>query len=149
MQKFIREREMHVTIQRLKNNQTISQTDLQSLEAIVFGEDGPGTREDYETTYGAERPLGELVRGIVGLGQAAAKTAFAEFLEKTPLSGDQIQFVNMIVKHLAINGMMEPSSLFEPPFTKMHDEGVIGVMPDYAAAIVATIEQVNANAIVA
>ena len=55
----------------------------------------------------------------------------------------------MIVEHLVINGMMEPSSLIEPPFTGMHDEGVIGVMPDHAAAIVATIEQINANAIAA
>ena len=122
---------------------------MQSLEAIVFGEDGPGSREDYETTYGTEQPLGELVRGIVGLDQAAAKAAFADFLEKAPLSGDQIQFVNMIIEHLVINGVMEPSSLFEPPFTGMHDEGVIGVLPEYAEAIVATIKQINANAVAA
>ncbi len=149
MQKFIRDNESNVTIQRLKNNQPISLNDLHSLEAIVFGEDGPGTREDYETTYGTEQPLGELVRRTVGLDQAAAKAAFADFLEKAPLSGDQIQFVNMIIEHLVINGVMEPSSLFEPPFTGMHDEGVIGILPDYAEAIVATIEQINANAVAA
>ena len=55
----------------------------------------------------------------------------------------------MIVEHLVINGVMEPSSLFEPPFTAMHDEGVIGVLPDYAEAVVATIEQINANALAA
>jgi hypothetical protein len=66
----------------------------------------------------------------------------------TKSNSSTCQYIN-IVEHLVINGMMEPSSLFEPPFTGMHDEGVIGVLPDYAAAIVATIEQVNANAIVA
>ncbi len=146
MEKFVRDHETHETIQRLKNNQPISQTDLQSLEDIVFGDNGPGTREDYETTYGTEQPLGELVRKIVGLDQGAAKTAFADFLEKAPLSGDQIQFINMIIEHLVINGVMETSSLFEPPFTGMHDEGVLGILPEYAEAIVATIEQINANA---
>ena len=149
MQKFIRDHETHVTIQRLKNNQPISHTDLESLEAIVFAEDGPGTRDDYEATYGTDRPLGELVRSIVGLDQGAAKAAFADFLEKMPLSGDQIQFIGMIVDHLVANGIMELSMLFEPPFSDMHDEGVIGVLPEYAEAIVATIEQINANAVAA
>ncbi len=31
----------------------------------------------------------------------------------------------------------------------MHDEAVIGNLPEYAEAIVATIEQVNANAVAA
>jgi len=149
MQKFIRDHETHVTIQRLRTNQPISHADLEALEEIVFGADGPGTREDYETTYGTEKPLGELVRSIVGLDQAAAKAAFADFLEKMPLTGDQIQFINLIIDHLIANGVMEPSSLFEPPFTDMHDEGVIGILPQYAEAIVATIQQINANALAA
>ena len=66
-----------------------------------------------------------------------------------PLSGDQIQFIGMIVDHLVANGIREPSSLFEPPFSDMHDEGVIGILPEYAEAIVATIEQINANAVAA
>ena len=55
----------------------------------------------------------------------------------------------MIVDHLVANGIMELSSLFEPPFSDMHDEGVIGILPEYAEAIVATIEQINANAVAA
>jgi type I restriction enzyme R subunit len=66
-----------------------------------------------------------------------------------PLSGDQIQFIGMIVEHLVANGIMELSMLFEPPFSDMHDEGVIGVLPEYAEAIVATIKQINSNAVAA
>ena len=106
-------------------------------------------QDDYETTYGTEQPLGELDHSIVGLDQAAAKAAFADFLEKASLSGDQIQFVNMIIEHLVINGVMDPSSLFEPPFTGMQDEGVIGVLSDYAEALVATIKQMNSSAVAA
>ena len=101
--------------------------------------------EKYDRQY-SDR---ELVRRIIGLDRNAAKQAFANFLERTPLSADQITFVNQIVEHLAANGIMDPADLFEPPFTDRHDQGVMGVLPQYAEAIVATIERVNANAVAA
>ncbi len=149
LQKFIREHEAHATIQRLRNNEPITATDMAALESIVLGEGGQGSREDYEANYGTDKPLGELVRSITGLDQGAAKTAFAEFLEKAPLSADQINFVEMIVDHLVENGVMDPARLFEPPFSDVHPEGVIGVLPEYAEAIVAAVERVNANAVAA
>ena len=149
MQKFIREHETHATIQRLKNNEPVTATDMAALESIVFGEGGPGSREDYEANYGTDKPLGELVRSITGLDQGAAKAAFAEFLEKAPLSADQINFIGMIVDHLVANGVMEPARLFESPFSDVHAEGVIGVLPEYAEAIVAAVRRVNANAVAA
>jgi type I restriction enzyme R subunit len=149
MQKFVRDHETHDTIQRLKTNRPISTRDLTKLEAIVFGEDGPGPREDYESTYGTDKPLGELVRSITGLDRGAAKAAFAEFLEKAPLSADQINFIGMIVDHLVANGIMELARLFKPPFSDVHAEGVIGIFPELAEAIVAAVTRVNANAVAA
>ncbi len=147
MERFIRENETHITIARLKNNEPISQADLQALEEILFSDEGPGSREEFESTYGTDRPIGELVRTITGLDRAAAKQAFSGFLEKAPLSGDQIQFINTIIEHLVINGVMEPKALFDPPFTQLHDEGVLGVLPNQAQDIVAVIKQINANAV--
>lgn len=68
--------------------------------------------------------------------------AKAEFLS---LGKDQITFIN----HLVINGMMKPEALFEPPFTDRHHEGVAGVVPDIAEAIVETITRMNENAVAA
>lgn len=149
VEKFIRDHEMHVTIHKLKRNQPITTADIDALEEILFSDSGPGSRDDYEETYGTEQPLGKLVRQIVGLDQNAAKEAFAEFLSSAVYSADQITFINRIVEHLVHNGLMEPKQLFEPPFTDMHDQGVVGVLGDDAGRVVAVIEGINGNAEVA
>ncbi len=43
---------------------------------------------------------------------------------------------------------MNPAVLFEPPFTDLHDQGVVGVLAEYAEALVTSIERVNSNALV-
>ncbi len=145
VEKFIREHEDHVTIRRLKNNEPISSKDLIGLETILFSEEGPGNKEDFEKTYG-DQPLGELVRNIIGLDRRAAKKAFSDFMASGHLSADQIRFIGQIIDHLAQNGVMKLEALYEPPFTDMHYEGIDGILPEQADKVVSIIERVNANA---
>lgn len=145
VEKFIREHEDHVTIRRLKNNEPISVNDLIGLEEILFSEDGPGSKEDFEKTYG-DQPLGELVRRIIGLDKQAAKKAFGDFIATGHLKADQIRFIDQIIEHLAQNGVMNLEALYEPPFTDMHYEGIDGVFPEQADNVVSIIQTVNANA---
>jgi type I restriction enzyme R subunit len=149
VERFVREHQNHITIQRLKLNQPITVADLQALEAILFSDEGPGSREDFIETYGTEQPLGKLVREIVGLDRTAAKEAFADFLSSGNLTADQMTFINQIIDHLTQNGIMDPHRLFDPPFTDQHDQGVIGVMGERAPVILQVIEKINANAMVA
>ena len=108
-----------------------------------------GTKQDYEAEYG-EKPLGEFVREIVGLDMAAAKEAFAEYLDETNLNSRQIYFVNQIVEFIVHNGMMKDLSVLqEAPFT---DQGsIVEVFTDLSVwmGIRKVIEQVNANALAA
>ncbi len=149
VERFFREHENHVTIQRLKSNRPITAADLDALQAILFSEEGPGSREEFVATFGTDQPLGKLVRQVVGLDRNAAKEAFGEFLASATLTGDQIRFIDQIIDHLTQNGMMDPHALFEPPFTDQNEQGVIGVLPEQAAKIVQVIRQINANALVA
>ena len=87
-----------------------------------------------------------LVRRITGLDRNAAKEAFADFLDEGQYTADQIRFIDLIIDHLAANGLMEPKQLFEPPFTESHHEGVSGVMGDSAAAIIKAVRRINQNA---
>ncbi len=48
-----------------------------------------GTKEPYGQDYGA-KPLGELVREIVGFDMNAGKAAFSEYLEGANLDSRQI-----------------------------------------------------------
>ena len=99
--------------------------------------------------YG-EKPLGEFVREIVGLDMAAAKAAFAEFLDETALDSRQIYFVNQIVEYIVHNGLMKDLSVLqESPFT---DQGsIVDIFTDMSVwmGIRRTIDWVNANALAA
>lgn len=146
VEKFIRTHQDHVTIKRLRNNQPITVKDLEGLEALLFAEDSPGgSKAELVNAFG-DKPLGELVRRMVGLDRKAAKEAFAEFLSNGTLKGDQIRFINHIIEHLVRNGVMDLAALYEAPFTDIHYEGIDGVLPEHADKVVAIIKQVNENA---
>ena len=106
-------------------------------------------REQFTQTYGTDLPLGKLIREIVGLDPKSAKEAFADFLSQGALSADQMTFMNQIIDHLIHNGTMDPADLFKPPFTDMHDQGLNGVLPELAQAVVQAIRQINENALAA
>lgn len=142
---YIRQHQDHFVIAKLKTNKPLTETDIRSLEDILWKE--LGTREDYEKEYG-EKPLGEFVRGIVGLDMNAAKEAFSEYLNGTSLDSRQIYFVNQIVEYIVHNGLMKDLSVLqEAPFT---DKGsVVEIFTDLNVwlGIRKVIEQINANAV--
>ena len=91
--------------------------------------------------------FGEFVREIVGLDMAAAKSAFAEYLNNVSLDADQIYFVNQIIEYIVRNGVMKDMSVLqEPPFT---DRGsIVEVFTDISVwlGIKNVIDRINANA---
>ncbi|MBR6050459.1 MAG: DEAD/DEAH box helicase family protein, partial [Clostridia bacterium] len=105
---YIRQHQNNAVIAKLKSNQPLTADDVRSLEAILWSE--VGTKEDYEAEYG-QKPLGELVREIVGLDMNAAKAAFAEYLNDANLDSRQIYFVNQIVEYIVHNGLMKDLSV--------------------------------------
>ena len=61
---YVRQHQDNIVIAKLKTNKPLTETDVKTLESILWSE--VGTREEYEHEYG-QKPLGEFVRGIVGL----------------------------------------------------------------------------------
>jgi len=146
VQRFINEHRDHVTIRRLRNNEPITPTDVAALENILFAEDGAIPRGEYEHIFG-EKPLGVLVRSVVGLSRKAAKEAFSEFLSEAPLHPDQMAFLDEIVEYLVRNGTMEPRVMFDTPFTHINDQGIAGVFDaDMSKKVVELIRHINDNA---
>ena len=144
---YIREHQDNEAIKKLKSNIPLSHSDIEDLEKVLWSE--LGTREEYEQEYGS-KPLGELVREIVGLDMNAAKAAFSEYLESNSLDSRQIYFVNQIVEYIVHNGMMKDLSVLqESPFT---DQGsVVEIFTDLNVwiGIRKVIESINDNAIAA
>ena len=54
--------------------------------------------------------------------------------------------MNTIISYLTQNGMIEKNMLFEPPFTNMHDQGLLGVFDEAdATKVIKFIDNTNVN----
>ena len=141
---YIRQHQDEAVIAKLKSNVPLNADDIKALERILWSE--VGSKKDYEAEYG-EKPLGEFVREIVGLDMAAAKDAFAEYLNSVNLDSDQIYFVNQIIEYIVHNGVLKDMSVLqEPPFT---DRGsIVEVFTDISVwmGIKKIIDRINSNA---
>jgi type I restriction enzyme R subunit len=83
-----------------------------------------------------------FVRSLVGMDREAAKTALAGFIAGRTLSGNQLDFVNLIVDHLTEHGVMEPARLYESPFTDITPRGPEGLFDSKTIdELIATLEQ--------
>ncbi|HET7570362.1 MAG TPA: DEAD/DEAH box helicase family protein [Gammaproteobacteria bacterium] len=119
---FLRAHLDHIAIQKLRRNKPLTKSDLAELERVL-AQSGLGSADDFHQAAEQAHGLGLFVRSLVGLDQAAAKEAFAGFLQGKILSANQIDFVNLIVDHLTQNGIMEQERLYESPFTGLAPRG--------------------------
>jgi type I restriction enzyme R subunit len=147
VESYIRENKHNLIIYKLTSNLPITADELSVLEKVLFDGTDRGTREDFVKEFG-EAPLGVFIRSIIGLDVKAAQDAFADFLTTGNLRADQMTFIQNIISYLTKNGTIDPGMLFEPPFTDVNDQGLMGVFDDGAShKIISIIEKINENAI--
>ena len=113
---YLRDRDDHVALQKLRRNRQLTDADLSALEEMLLAS-GAGGPEDIARAREESHGLGLFIRSLVGLDRAAATEAFSEFLTDTRFSAAEIRFIQMIVEHLTANGVMEARRLYEAPFT--------------------------------
>ncbi len=137
----------HLAIRKLRNNTPITLEELDSLEELLFSEEGLGSRERYQQVY-ADKPIGHFIRSVLGMEEEAVKVAFGDFLNRTNLRADQIQFLRKLVQLFTTNGILKLQRLQEAPFTTIHDMGLFGIFPDEGdqRRIVEIIREINRNA---
>ncbi len=147
VENYIRENIDNEIFMKLKNNEPISNNDIENLENIFWNE--LGSKEEYKSIYG-DKPLGEFIRNITGLDIVAAKNAFADFLNNSCLNSNQIYFINQIIEYIVCNGLLiDFSVLQDSPFS---DRGsIIDLFPDLNLwnSLKSKIEEINNNVLVA
>ena len=126
---YLRGHQDHIAIHRLRNNQPLTQTDLEGLEAalVEIGADDGQTLLRALLERNEAPSLAYFVRALVGLDRAAAKAAFSGYLTDRSLTSQQIRFIEMVIEQLTSRGIMEASALYEPPFTNLHSGGPDGL----------------------
>jgi type I restriction enzyme R subunit len=147
VEKYVRENQFHLTIQKLKKNIPLSPAELDELERLIFIDSHIGTKEDYIKTYG-EKPLGVFIRNIIGLDKEAAQKAFSEFLDSGNLKADQIQFLKRIIEHFTQKGYLQ-KQLLAHSFKNVNDNGLFELFEDEEQdRLIRIIESVNDNAMI-
>jgi type I restriction enzyme R subunit len=119
---FLRLHEDKLAVAKLRTNKPITPTDLKELEIILLEQAG-GDKHLIEQAKQASGGLGLFVRSLLGLERGAAMDAMAEFLNEGNATASQHEFITMIVNYLTQDGVIEPSRLYEAPFTSITATG--------------------------
>ena len=144
---FLNAQREHPAILKIRFNEPVTASDIQSLEDLLYELGGEGSREQFERTYGKPDSLGAFIRKLVGLDREAAKKAFGKYLAGSQYNATQIRFIDQIIEHLTQNGVMDGSLLYEQPFTNFNPLGLDGLFPETDAAdIVQILAMINKNA---
>lgn len=139
---YLKEHENIPAVRKLRTNQPLTKLDMDDLEDLLWHK--LGTKEQYVNQY-QNKPLGEFVRSIVGMDQAAVQKEFSHYINEANLNAHQIDFVKRIIDYFTMNGMLTDMSIFmQPPFDDFVE--TFGDSLDVWTQIETTIQGINKNA---
>ena len=125
VQEYLKNHLDHIVVHRLRTNRPLTATDLRGLEQtlVEIGEDDGQTLLTGLLARHDAPSLAHFVRSMVGMDRTAAQEAFSEFLSNRSLTTPQVRFIEMVIDQLTARGVMEPSALYEAPFSSVHAGG--------------------------
>ncbi|MDD3245717.1 MAG: DEAD/DEAH box helicase family protein [Methanosarcina sp.] len=144
---FLLEHQDQTVIHKLRMNEPLTASDLDELEKIL-SESGLGGPAVIARAREESHGLGLFVRSLVGLDREAAKQALATFLLGKTFSANQIEFINLVINHLAEHGVMDAALLYESPFTDLTTQGPDGLFTSTQIdELISALEQIKATAL--
>jgi len=144
---FLKAHEDQIAIHKLRNNEPLTKSLLAELERIL-NENAIGSPTDFAKAKTENQGLGLFVRSLIGLDRNAAKTALSAFTQGTTLRANQLQFLDEIVNHLTEHGAMNPTRLYESPFTDLSPTGPDGLFDSPSIdKLISLLDQIRQRAI--
>ena len=119
---FLKEHMADEIVTKVRSGEPLTAEDLAELQRVLVAAD---IGDDASFQMASERAgnLGYFVRTLVGLDRAAAKRAFAQFLDDKRYTENQIRFVNLIIDELTQQGVVEPGRVYESPYDGIAPQG--------------------------
>ena len=144
--RYIEQHKDAAAIWKLRNNVKLTALDYQTLSDILTKE--LGNEEDYKKEFG-DTPFGLLIRKIAKLEYEAAMQVFSGFINEQGLNQQQIVFVHKVVDYVVQNGYIESATeLMKPPFDKPQSFIKLFAPPEQAK-LVALVNLIKENALLA
>jgi type I restriction enzyme, R subunit len=112
---YLRTHEHDPIIRKLSSNQPVSSDELSALAAL-FVDSGFGTEGDAATASAEYGGFGLFLRRLGKLDYDAAAAVFS-FLSAQSLNQRQRDYVDLLIRTLSENGVLEIGALYDPPFT--------------------------------
>jgi type I restriction enzyme R subunit len=144
LEEIIRNHKDNITINRIRNGETITKIELKSLEKILFSD--KVKKETIESELGNKLDIVGFIVALMGISAESVDKAFANFINEYQLNATQIQFIDTLKLFLTNNGKLDPSKLYDTPFKNFHSLGVDGVFSEQQTDVIfKIIEDFNQN----
>lgn len=119
---FLKEHLGEQAVAKVRSGAPLTAADIADIQRILvaagIGNDGTFAEASHQAGS-----FGMFVRMIVGLDRAAAKAAFAGFLDEKRYSRNQIEFINLIINELTDRGVVDARRIYETPYIGIAPEG--------------------------
>jgi type I restriction enzyme R subunit len=109
-------------VNKVRSGDPLNKADITELQRILVAA-GIGDEDTFAEASEKAGSFGLFIRSLVGLDRAAAKGAFADFLDGKRYSKNQIQFVNLIINELTDRGVVDARRVYESPYDSIAPEG--------------------------
>ena len=119
---FLKENLAEGVVAKVRSGEPLTLVDMDALQRVLVGA-GIGDTDTFAEASKRAGSFGLFIRSLVGLDRAAAKRAFAKFLDNKRYSVNQIRFVEMVIDYLTEHGTVEARRIYESPFISVAPEG--------------------------
>ena len=119
---FLKQHLGDAAVAKVRSGEPLTADDIADLQRILVAA-GIGSDESFAEASAKAGSFGLFIRSLVGLDRAAAKAAFADFLDDKRYSKNQIQFVNLIIDELTDRGIVDARRVYESPYDGVAPEG--------------------------
>lgn len=132
--------ESNATLQKIRAGQSISEQELNDLNAMVHTQNNKVDLHLLEEFF-PESAVGvdQLLRAIIGLDRTAIEEKFNVFMQDHHINLNSLQqrFITLLKSEICRTGSMTVERLYEPPFIALHQDGIDGLFKDKQAHLIA------------